>query len=134
MGGRRQKWTSGFRTRKEAEAALTQTLRELDRGEYSEPSKQTVGEYLQDWLPSIRSTVRASTWRSYASVLTLHVVPRIGHLELRKLDASRLNTLYGMLLERGRADGRGGLSPRTVRYIHTVLHRALRDAVRRGML
>lgn len=31
-------------------------------------------------------------------------------------------------------DSGGGLSPRTVRYIHTILHRAFRDAVRWGQL
>jgi integrase len=133
-GARRQKWTSGLRTKKEAEAALTQALRRLDRGDYSEPSSQNLENYLQEWLPSIRSTVRASTWINYSSLVRVQVIPRLGRVELRKLDASRLNMFYAELLKEGRIDGRGGLSPRTVQYTHTVLHRALRDAVRRGLL
>ena len=46
----------------------------------------------------------------------------------------RLNLLYGHLLERGSAKGRGGLAPRTVRNLHVMLHRALSDAVRWGSL
>jgi integrase len=34
----------------------------------------------------------------------------------------------------GRADGQGGLSPRTVRYVFTILRSALGDAVRHGRL
>jgi integrase len=49
---------------------------------------------------------------------------------LQHLDAGGLNVLYASLLASGRADGEGGLSPRTVRYIHTICHRAFKDAVR----
>jgi integrase len=45
-----------------------------------------------------------------------------------------IDTLYGELLERGSAKGRGRLSPRTVRYLHTILRKALSDAVRKDML
>ena len=65
-GRRRQKWTSGFRTRKEAEAHLADTIGQVHRGEYVERSRLTVGAYLNDeWLPAIRASVRPSTWASY---------------------------------------------------------------------
>ena len=73
-------------------------------------------------------------WTSYRSNIERHVVPRLGGRELRQLGASHLNVLYSELLDDGRCDGAGGLSPRSVRYIHTILHRALRDAVRWGKL
>src|SRR3954451_5364579 len=38
------------------------------------------------------------------------------------------------LEESGRADGRGGLSARTVRYVFTILRSALGDAVKQGRL
>jgi predicted Zn-dependent protease len=51
------------------------------------------------------------------------------------VDAGTLNTLYAALLADGRKDhAGGGLSPRSVRYIHTIIHRALKDAVRWGRL
>ncbi len=73
-------------------------------------------------------------WTSYRSNIERHVVPRLGGREIRQLGASHLNILYAELLEDGRCDGAGGLSPRTVRYTHTILHRALRDAARWGKL
>jgi integrase len=99
-----------------------------------EPTRQTVGGFLRDWVPAIEATVRAGTWRSYRTNMERHVIPRIGHVPLRQLGPAHLNALYAQLLRSGRHDGNGGLSPRTVRYTHTILHRALRDAVRWGIL
>lgn len=135
-GTRKQKWFSGFATRKAAERAMATVLVQLDSGPFVEPNKQTVSEYLAvSWLPAIPSTVRPSTYESYARNLRLHVVPYIGTVQLRRLDAGHLNALYAQLLASGRVSGSGsgeGLSPRTVHYIHTILHRALRDAMRWG--
>ncbi|HSH58472.1 MAG TPA: tyrosine-type recombinase/integrase [Acidimicrobiales bacterium] len=133
-GRRRQKWHSGFRTKKDASRALTGILARLQAGTYVEPSRQTVTEYLREWLPAIKSTVRPGTWSSYRLNMERHVIPRIGHVPLRQLGALHLNGLYADLLSTGRCRGDGGLSPRTVRYTHTILHRALRDAVRWGLL
>ena len=60
-------------------------------------------------------------------------MPYIGELELSKVDGGVLNALYGQLLSDGRtgASGRtGGLSPKTVRNLHGMLHRAFADAVK----
>ena len=77
-------------------------------------------------------TVRPATWTSYRSNLERHVVARRGGRELRQLGASHLNVLHSELLDDGRCDGAGGLSPRSVRSLHTLLHPALRDALRWG--
>ncbi len=47
-GQRRQKWHSGFRTRRDAERARIDLLSKFDRGEYVEPSDRTVAEYFAD--------------------------------------------------------------------------------------
>lgn len=133
-GKRRQKWHSGFRTRVEAERARTDLLSKLDQGTYVSPTKATLGEFLVEWLDAIGPTVRASTADSYRRNVENHVIPRIGSAKLRSVDAGTLNGLYAVLVTSGRRDGKGGLSPRTVSYIHTILHRALKDAVRWGRL
>jgi integrase len=129
---RNQKWVSGFNTRREAEAALTTAKARVQGGAYVAPTRQTVGDYLDnDWLPSIRATIRPSTYESYARNVRLHIIPRIGGVRLSQLDAGALNALYADLATSGRAWGKpGGLAPRTVQYIHSILHRALKDAVR----
>lgn len=83
----------------------------------------------EKWLPAIKTTIRTSTYLSYESHLRHHICPHIGDKRLDKIDGSALNTLYAILLERGRRNGTG-LSPSTVRRVHATLHRALRDAVR----
>ena len=45
-----------------------------------------------------------------------------------------LNALYADLLATGRSGGLEGLSPKTVKEVHTILHKALHDAVRWGRL
>jgi len=134
-GKRRQKWHSGYRTKRAAEDALSELVNGVKSGSYVEKSKQTVTEYVTDWLAAIEPTVRPATHYSYARNLRLHVVPVLGGMPLQSVDAGVLNTLYASLLAEGRKDyAGGGLSPRSVRYVHTILHRALKDAVKWGRL
>lgn len=119
-----------FKTKKEAQQDLTRALHEMDSGTWVEPSKQTVAEYLSgEWLPAIRATVAASTFHSYERNIALHVCPAVGSIPLSKLQPSHLNALYASL-----AEGERPLAAKTIRYIHTTIHRALRDAQRWGKL
>jgi integrase len=131
-GRRKQSWLSGFSTKRDAEKALTEALGRLDKGSYVAPSKETLEEFLVgEWLPAIRSTVRGSTFDSYRRVIEGRVLPTIGGIRLQALSAADLNRLYADLLESGKRNGGGGgLSPRSVRYVHVIVRRALRDALR----
>ena len=60
-GKRRQKWHSGYRTRKEAQAALAELVHNVNRGAYVPKPRQTVGKYLDQWLATIAPMVRPST-------------------------------------------------------------------------
>lgn len=196
-GMRRQKWHSGYRTKRDAERARVDLLSKFDRGEYVEPSHQSLGEFLREWLRTIEPTLRPGTFDSYSRNVRNHVIDHIGTMRLTKVDAGALNGLYATLLASGRRpssrQGRGyspevlaralelraagislkhtaaalreefeetahiskdtlasllrrhaaaeagvgkpaGLDPRTVNYVHTILHRAFRDAVRWGRL
>lgn len=136
QGGRRkQSWHGGFRTRREAERALAEALVRLEEGRYVEPTKQVFGDFLEEWLAAIRPTVRASTWESYERNVRLHIRPGLGSTPLRNLSPGHLNAFYEILRKEGsRRVARRGLSARTVRYVHVIIHRALRDAVRWGRL
>ncbi len=130
-GRRRQAKRRGFKTKREAQESLDRLRVGHHDSTYVAPSHQTLRGFLvDDWLPAMRIRLEPSTWESYERNLRLHVLPSIGGLTLQSLDGGRLNGLYARLLESGRKTGPGGLSPRTVRYIHTILHGALNDAVR----
>ena len=73
------------------------------------------------------ASIRVSTYAIYEVSLRKHIIPEIGHLKLARLTADDLDGLYSRLLS-------GGLSPKTVRMIHAVLHRALSHAQRRGAI
>jgi len=134
-GRRRQRWHSGYRTKRDASAALAELVSSVNRGAYVPTSRQTLTEFAEDWLAAIAPTVRPSTHYSYARNLRLHVLPYLGSTPLAGIDAGALNTLYAALLASGRKDHEaGGLSPRSVRYVHTIAHRAFKDAVRWGRL
>lgn len=136
-GKRRQKSRGGFATRKEAERAFAALRDEVRRGAYVEPSKLTLSRFLEDeWLPSIAASVRPTTWKFYAGMVHAHVRPALGRTRLANVTPPKLNAFYADLLRsgsRGRAPGRP-LSPKTVRHVHTMLHKALNDAVRWGHL
>lgn len=129
---KRKQVARSFRTRKDAERWTAETRVKLDRGEYIEPSRVTYGAFLADWLPGIRNTIRQSTYESYERNIRRHLVPRLGHHLLQQFGPEHLNTLYADLERAGRLDGSGGLSRRSVQYLHTIVHRSLRDAVRWG--
>jgi integrase len=131
---RRQAKRRGFATKKAAQAALDDLRIAAREQSYVTPTNQTIDEFLLEWLEAASLTLEPSTHESYVRNMRLHVSPRIGKLRLQQIDAGTLNRLYAALLRDGRASGKGGLSPKTVRYIHTTLHAAFEAGVRWGRL
>ncbi len=98
-GKRRQSWKSGFRTRREAERGLTELLGRLEGGIFVEPSRQTVGDFLREWLTAIEARgLRPNTLSTYRMLVEKHLIPRVGSVPLQKLSASHLNAAYGDIL------------------------------------
>lgn len=134
-GERRQKSKGGFATKRDAQAFLTEQLASLATARYVEPSKLTFGEYLTNyWLPTVRGTTRPSTWDSYQRTVDLHVLPELGATPLQKLSAHDLDRYYAEKRRTGRVDGTKGLSAKTVRNIHNMIHKALHDAERKQLV
>jgi integrase len=133
-GRRRQKWHSGFRTKREAEKGLTALLAAQDTGTYVAPQKITLGEYLADrWLPAIEATVRPTTFAGYRAHVRVYVIPALGSIPLQSVTTDQLSTFYLQLHRTGGRDG-GALAPATVRRVHATLHRGFRDAMSWGYL
>lgn len=131
-GARRRRLKRGFTTKRAAGAWLRDTLSKVERGDYVDPSKQRLDDYLAEWLDGLR--VRPSTVASYRKNVRLHIAPHLGALPLSRITPTQLNAWLRKLETAGRADGQGGLSPRTVRYVFTILRSALGDAVKHGRL
>lgn len=110
--------------RKEAERVLRQLVSEYETGRLAEPDRISLNEYLSQWL-ELAAKVRVSlrTWVDYQAMLRRYVSESIGPLPLGRVTTSNVQDLYNSLLE-------SGLSTRSVRYLHSILNQAFKQAVR----
>lgn len=114
-------------TQKAVQDKLRAAKRAIDDGLPVSSGRQKVSYFLDRWLREVAApTVRPSTYILYRQLLSHHVIPTVGHLPLAKLSPQDLTGLYGTLAQR--------LAPRSVGHVHRVLHRALRDALRWGLV
>lgn len=128
---RRQFTRTGIATKREAEALVEAQLGERKAGTYVEPTALTVAEFLTDrWLPDTENARKPSTHASYAHHVDAYLVPALGTLLLRHLDAGHINAMYTDLAAPDGGQRGKGLSPATRRRIHHTLRRALRDALK----
>ena len=132
---RRRAIKGGFATRKQCEAALAKVLAALETQSFTAPTKVTVKAFLlAEWLPTVKGSLRPTTYASYAMLTREHILPRLGAVQLQRLSPGAINALYGHLSEHGRVRGGGPLSASSVRRVHALLHKACHDAVRWGRL
>jgi integrase len=83
---------------------------------------------LDRWLTdAVQDTVRQRTYERYEQIARVHIKPALGRLKLKSLTTTHVRGLYREKLD-------AGLAPRTVQYIHTTLHKALKDAVADGLI
>lgn len=92
-----------------------------------EPSRRTLGDYLDEWIDVGKPGIRERTRDSYRWLLKNYVLPELAGRRLDQLNPADLQRLYRAMSDRG-------LSPRTIRYTHAVLRAALGQAVKWGQL
>jgi hypothetical protein len=119
-GGWIRQTRTSFPNKKDAERALREVLAAVEERQVVPASGLTLGAFLADeWLVTTAPPqVKFETWGDRKRNLEAHVIPRVGAIKLQELNAAHLNHLYADLLGKGRADGKGGLSPTSVRRIH----------------
>jgi len=127
-GKRKQQWISVKGTKKDAEKRLAELLHQLDTGTFTKPGKTTIADYLKQWLKDYCWTNLAPrTAEGYESIVNCHLIPTLGQIPLTQLKPEHLQHVYSEKLS-------VGLSNRTIRYIHTTLHKSLQNAVKLGMI
>ena len=111
---------------------MRKALDELERGSLLSEKDLTLNQYLEHWLENVkRPSIKIGSYLRYRDLLDLYILPELGHLRLRKLKLDHLEALYARLQTEGRADGKGGLSAKTVRLVHGLLYQSLEAAVKR---
>ena len=120
----------------DVKAKMDQVKSDIMTGVYTEPNKITVGEWLDTWLTvTMKTALKNTTYLSYETMIKKHIKPEIGGYKLTQLQAANVQRFYNDKLEGGRADGKkGGLSPKTIRYINTILHSALEQAIKERVI
>lgn len=115
-------------TRADAERELTRLLRELDTGDYLPPSSVTLEMFLARWMRDhCEPRLSPYTINGYASTIRNYILPNLGEAPLMRLHPASVQRWLAELL-------RGDLSTTTVRQAYLVLHKALNDACRWGVL
>lgn len=120
------------KTQKEVAQKLKAATAAIDAGTYTAPSKMTVGEWLDIWAKDYLGGVKPFTVASYTGQIRNHIKPALGAVKLEALNTHTIQGFYNRLGQPQK--GKPGLSPKTVKNVHGVLHKALQQAVAVGYI
>ena len=127
-GKQRQRSITG-KTQQEVAQKLRQLTAEIDNGTYREPSKMTVGEWLDTWQEQYLNDLKPLTKEMYATAVRIHLKPALGMKKLDALLPADIQRFYNSLMQ-----GEKPLSAKTIKNIHGIFHRALQQALDLGYL
>ena len=139
--GTRREYKRRYATKREADNAKAEAIVTLSQNKSVEASKQTLEAFLITWYETYKNsrTIKPSTLETTAQHIRAFIVPRIGQLNLRKLNPQSIAKFYADLMSEGRINlnrknATPELSNKYVRNIAGTLTRALSDAVTWGLL
>ncbi|ADQ39654.1 integrase family protein [Caldicellulosiruptor acetigenus I77R1B] len=116
------------KTRQEVADKIAKALNDLKNGVYVDPARLLLKDWLNTWLWEYKKqTLRPSTFQDYESLINNHIVPAIGHYKLKDLRPEHLQALYNSKYG-------NGLSLSTIKHIHVILHSALDQALKNGLV
>ena len=121
------------KTQKEVAQKLKAATAAIDNGTYTAPNKQTLGQWLDAWADTYCGSVKPRTLEIYKTDIRVHIKPALGAVRLEALTTQNIQAFYNAL-RKPTKDRPEGLSPKTVKNIHGVLHKALQQAVLIGYL
>lgn len=127
-GKRKQKWYTVQGNKKDAEKFLTEKLRELDIGSFSDSKNMSVRSFMNYWYREYcMVNLSPTTYESYRRNLDKHILNELGDVKLDSLSPIHLQEFYNKCLKKT-------LSKTTVKYMHRIIHSALKQATRWQLL
>ncbi len=115
-------------TQSEVRKKIIAALRSIDQGTFIDQDNIKLSAWLDTWLDIYcKNTVRASTLEIYAAAVKNHIKPRLGDLHLQKITGTHIQRFYNQMLE-------SGLSPKTIKNVASILHKALDVALKQGYI
>lgn len=131
-GKQKQRSITG-KTKNEVAEKLRKVTAEMDAGTYTAPNKMTLGQWMDTWQGSYIEDVKASTKHLYMRTVSLYILPALGAVKLDALTPVMVQNFYNGLLNPEKGSG-NPLSPKSIKNVHGVFHRALEQAVKVGYL
>ncbi len=123
VGGKRRSFYAD--TQGEALKAMRAAQKADDDGVYFQPTKTTVGSWLDTWLTEyVALSCKPLTLSTYKSRIDTHIKPSLGKIKLSELNPTHIQSFYNDLTRRE------GLAPKTIKNIHGILHKCLTQAVK----
>jgi integrase len=119
--------TNYFDTQREGLDWLQEMRNQINAGLTLDGAQKSLSDFLEQWLGSIRLSVRPMTLSQYRQIVRMHIIPMLGSIKLKDLRPDQIQTLYNQKLD-------SGTSARTVLLIHAVLHRSLKQAFKWGII
>ena len=135
-GQRITKYASFKGSKREAQAKLAELLTAVAKGSHVDTSKVTVAEFVRSRIDQWEGSgsISARTAGRYRELNENQIVPHIGAMLLQKVRPLHVEQWHTDLRTKGRADGKGGLAPRTIGHAHRVLSSALNDAAENDLV
>lgn len=103
----------------------------VNTGDYFEPSKMTVGQWLDTWAAEYLNSVKPRTVERYKANIKQHIKPAVGALRLSELTAVDVQRLYNNLTNKRTNKP---LPAKSKKNVHGTLHKALEKAVSLGYI
>ena len=118
----------------EVKAKLQDVQVQLKSGTLPENKKITLyADVLAAWLQSVRINVKESTYMRYKQMISTQILPELGKYPISKMSSQLLERFVEDKLTKGRLDGKGGLSPKTVTDIITIIKSSMEYASYTGL-
>lgn len=115
------------KTQAEVSKKLRELCKEVDDGIYKEPVKYTVKDWAEIWLNEYTGNLKPLTVKQYTTYINNRIVKNMGSVKLTRLDTPIIQRFYNQLTKEG-------LSPVTIKNIHSILHSMLETAVEVGYM
>ena len=118
-----------YKTYAEASKVLRDLATTVDKGEYIEPQKMLVSDWLQIWVDEYCCDIKESTKLQYRGYIRNHINPCLGKTGLCSLQPHMIQSFVNRLEYQGKKSGKE-LSYKTRKNIHGCLSAALERAVK----
>ena len=120
------------KTQRKVRKKMTEAIAALDKDDYREPTKMTLAQWLDIWSNEYLKGVKPNTVLNYNQHIKNHIKPAMGAIKLDTLNAHTIQKFYNQMGEEH--VNKPALSPKTIKNIHGVLHKALNQAVMLGYI